>query len=541
MLINVMKKGLFFIVVIVSLFVFGGCQSVSRVDVFGTNDIHGAYFGKDYVTGEAKVSLSNVHFLVESFRDLVGEENILLLDCGDNIQGDNASYYFNYVDSSGNPHLMSRIFNFMKYDAVVVGNHDLEAGHSVYDGITSDYEGDMLAANAFHSISSQCYFKPFSLFNKGGLDIAVVGFTNPNVKSWIAPEKYSGIEFSSITDLAQNVVDKVRREEDPDIVILALHSGLGEPENDDFENCALYIASNIRGVDVVMAAHDHRSLVRKFFNGEDSVLVVDGGARLSALSHISIEVTKKWGKVVNKKISGELVPIYEFPQSESYNEAFAQDFKKVKEFSNMSIGRLVSDLDMEYKMEGDSPYMKLIHKLQLSQNGVDVSINAPLASSGVIPAGELKYNDLFTLYRFENLLYIIQMSGGELDRYLEVAYQKRLSGDSPLYNLDSAAGIVYTVSRSASEGERVNIISMADGTPFETDKIYNVAMTSYRASGAGGMLQEAGIDPTSISERIVEVLPEIRDLLYQYVVTQRNINPQSIFVDKNIGNWSIVR
>ena len=153
----------------------------------------------------------------------------------------------------------------------------------------------------------------------------------------------------------------------------------------------------------------------------------------------------------------------------------------------------------------------------------------------------LKYNDLFTLYRFENLLYIIQMSGGELDRYLEVAYQKRLSGDSPLYNLDSAAGIIYTVSRSASEGERVNIISMADGTPFETDKIYNVAMTSYRASGAGGMLQEAGIDPTSISERIVEVLPEIRDLLYQYVVTQRNINPQSIFVDKNIGNWSIVR
>jgi 2',3'-cyclic-nucleotide 2'-phosphodiesterase/3'-nucleotidase len=133
------------------------------------------------------------------------------------------------------------------------------------------------------------------------------------------------------------------------------------------------------------------------------------------------------------------------------------------------------------------------------------------------------------------------MSGSEIESYLEAAYDKRVSGEGPLYNLDSAAGLIYTVSKSAPKGSRVNIISMADGSAFEKNKIYKVAMTSYRASGAGGLLQEAGISQESMNEKVVAVLPEIRELLYHSIMAQGEINPKLLDLDKKIGYWKFVK
>lgn len=530
-----------FIPLVLALLTGTSCIREHNVKIFGTNDIHGAYFPESYTDSTIYPSLSQVSFIVDEYAKRSSEDNIVLIDCGDNLQGNNASYYYNFVDTSGNAHLLGRIFNFMKYDAVVVGNHDLEAGHSVYDGIKSDYKGAMLAANAIDLESGDCYFDEYVILDKGGLKIAVIGFTNPNVKSWISPDKYKGMDFLSISSVAQSLVNRVQESEKPDFVILALHSGLGSQEHDSFENCAYFIASIVKGIDLVMAAHDHKSVVTKIYNGEDSVTVVEAGSRLENLSYIDVTLKKKWGKVVGKEVTGMLLKPADYQRSTRYDAEFAEDFRRVKEFSNMYIGRLLSEMDMNFDKEKESQYMKFIHQLQLSQEGVEISINAPLASKGVIPAGALIYNDLFTLYRFENLLYVVQMKGEEVKSYLEAAYEKRLSDDGPLYNMDSAAGLIYTVSKSAPYGSRVKILSMADGSRFDKDRIYNVAMTSYRASGAGGLLLQAGISQDSMNERVVAILPEIRELLYKKIISQGEIDPRLLDKDKNIGYWKFVK
>lgn len=529
------------VLLLAAVVVISSCVREYNVEVFGTNDIHGAYFSDSYIDDKTYPSLSNFHYFVDSIRKVSENDNVILIDCGDNLQGSNASYYYNFEDTSGNPHLLSRIFNFMEYDAVVVGNHDLEPGHHVYDPFKVDFKGAYLAANAINQENGECYFQEYTMLRRGGLDVAVLGFTNPNVKSWIAADKYKGIDFVAITDMAQALVDKVHKEESPDVVIMAVHSGLGVDSVAGFENCAYYLASTVKGVDVVMAAHDHRKSARKFYNGEDSVLVMDAGSKLEQFSNISISVKKKCGKVIEKQVEGKLIKTRGIPQSKEYDEIFAEDFHRVKEFSNKPIGNLTAPLDMEFSIEKESPYMKFIHRLQLSQPGVDISINAPLASEGEIPAGKLIFNDLFTLYRFENLLYIVEMTGSEIDSYLEVAYDKRISGGGPLYNLDSAAGLIYTVSKSAPKGSKVKIISMADGSAFDKNKIYKVAMTSYRASGAGGLLAEAGITQEAMNEKVVAILPEIRELLYQSIVAQGEINPKLLDADKKLGYWKIVK
>ena len=102
------------------------------------------------------------------------------------------------------------------------------------------------------------------------------------------------------------------------------------------------------------------------------------------------------------------------------------------------------------------------------------------------------------------------------------------------YNFDSAAGIRYTVDVTKPKGERVAIES------FDLSKEYNVAMTSYRASGGGGLLREAGVDTDRIDERIVSRYPEIREILYEYLKANGGIDPAVTGNPDVIGAWKFV-
>jgi 2',3'-cyclic-nucleotide 2'-phosphodiesterase/3'-nucleotidase len=77
---------------------------------------------------------------------------------------------------------------------------------------------------------------------------------------------------------------------------------------------------------------------------------------------------------------------------------------------------------------------------------------------------------------------------------------------------------------------------MADGTPFSLDKTYNVAMTSYRANGGGGLLEEAGVEEDE--SRIVARLPEIRNILYDYLMANGTLDPYSF--GSILGSWQFV-
>lgn len=105
--------------------------------VITTGDVHGSWFDRSYVDGSVPYSLMHVNHYVDSLRSAVGSENVLLLDAGDCLQGNNASYYYNYVATDGG-HLFPRLVDYMGYDAIVVGNHDVETGHPVYDKVYAE-------------------------------------------------------------------------------------------------------------------------------------------------------------------------------------------------------------------------------------------------------------------------------------------------------------------------------------------------------------------------------------------------------------------
>ena len=119
--------------------------------------------------------------------------------------------------------------------------------------------------------------------------------------------------------------------------------------------------------------------------------------------------------------------------------------------------------------------------------------------------------------------------------------QDRWSFVGRAYNFDSAGGLVYTVDVTMPAGGRVSVKSLADGSPFSEDAEYNVAMTSYRASGGGRLMEEgAGIDAAEVETRIVARYPEIRELVYGYILENGGIYAEKIKAPAVTGGWSFI-
>ena len=144
------------------------------LEVLSTNDVHGCFFDSSYVDDTVKRSLYAVKWTVDSVRAAAGPENVLLIDAGDILQGDNAAYYFDYVDTL-TPHVYPRLAAYMGYDAVTMGNHDVETGHRVYDRVTRDLAAagiPMLGGNAIRTDNAKPYFPVYRIFRRGGLKVA---------------------------------------------------------------------------------------------------------------------------------------------------------------------------------------------------------------------------------------------------------------------------------------------------------------------------------------------------------------------------------
>lgn len=530
--------------------------------IMTTNDIHGRYFDSLYVSSRTSPSLLSVSWYIDSVRTAAGAENVIAIDAGDCLQGDNAAYYYNYVDTD-TKHLYARMAEYIGYDAVAVGNHDIETGHKVYDRMLKEMKVPFLAANALRTDNGKPYFPEYVTLDRHGLKITVIGFTNPNIKNWLSPLLWEGIEFQSLIPLAQEVVDRVKEQEKSDVVIVAVHSGTGAGDGQQYESQGLDLFKSLKGVDFLICSHDHRPAI----HCSDSICLINSGSHCRNIGFGTISLKVENGKVVSRKVSADLITVDKNKVDTKMRDMFRPDYEAVKAFTVKEVGELKADLRTRDAYKGMSDYMNLIHTLSLGCTPAQISFAAPLTFNGFVKAGTLIYNDLFTIYPYENQLFVVKMTGKEIKDYLEYSYdawintlkpgsshvlkivnepdprtgQKRWSFVNRSYNFDSAAGLVYDVDVTKPAGERIIIKSLADSSPFSMNETYNVAMTSYRASGGGYLMRlGAGIDTDKIDERVVEYYPEIRNILYDYLQKNGTIDPAVIGNPEVIGSWKFI-
>ena len=550
-----MKNG--FLCAVAALLLLSACgpkDGTYSLHVLSTNDVHGSWFDSTYVGGGTRGSLMAVQYYADSVRAAVGSDHVLLLDAGDCLQGDNAAYYYNYVDTLSE-HLYVRLAAWMKYDAVAVGNHDIETGHGVYDRVAAQLKRRgiaFLAGNALKVGSDKPYFPAYTVLRRGGA----------NMKAWLDERIWSGMDFVSLLPKVQEDVDRLTARLHPQVVVVAVHSGTGKGDGSILESQGLDLFKSLRGVDLLLCSHDHRPFVAQ----SDSLCLINSGSHARNLGHGCVTLEIKGGKVVSRHLEAGLIPVRKDKADPKMRAAFAADFAAVKAFTLRDVGVLTVDLRTRDAYAGMSPYIDLVHTVQLLSSGAQVSFAAPLTYNGRVAAGTLLYNDMFTIYPFENQLCRIRMSGREIRNYLEYSYdqwirdprdgghifrivprddprtgQRRWSFTARSYNFDSAGGLNYTVDVTQPFGSRVQITSLAGGSPFSEEAEYSVAVTSYRANGGGGLLLNgAGLDSETVAARTEARFPEIRELVYDFVQKNGVIGPELFSDPAVLGRWRFV-
>lgn len=539
-----------------------------NLSVVSTGDGHGYWFAKPIEDGgKARGSLMAQSAFVNGVRAEKGADNVILIDAGDNFFGSGAPFYYNYVDTTAS-HLYPRLASYMKYDAVIAGHSDFESGHSVYDRVAKEMKKEgipLLAGNALSDRNGKPYFPAYSIIKRGGVKVAVLGYTNAANASLMDGSSVSGLHFESLLPLVQEDVDKVRSKEKPQIVIVVAHTAMGKGDGQNLEKQGLDLFKSLRGVDVVVTGHDHANKVMS----ADSIVVLDCGRTGQNAGVTDIKLVVKGGKVVSRTLDARMASIKNEEYDTAMEEAFQSDYENVHDFMTSSVGEIKKDLVSREFYYKQCDYINFLHALAMSAYPVDISLSATLLIDGKVPAGEVRYQDIRKVYPYENKLVVLRLTGAEILKYLEASYDAWINtvaepsegahvlkikqskdystgkmawklAKSPA-NFDSAAGINYTVDVTKPYGSRIVITGMADGSKFELDKEYTAAITTYRSVGSGGLLKAAGLtDTKSVEERIVYRGPEFRTILYQYFKKNGSVDPAVIGDPKVIGSWKFI-
>ena len=518
-----------------------------------TSDVHGAFFPYNFTERRPmEGTMARVSTYLKRQRKTYGDR-LILLDNGDILQGQPTCYYTNYVKTD-EPNIAAEVINYLKYDAETFGNHDVETGHAVYDKWIKEVKCPMLGANIIDTKTNKPYVKPYTIIEREGVRVAILGMLTPAIPNWLHESLWTGLRFDEMLQTARHWLKILKEQEKADVIVGLFHSGwdggIVTPTYE--EDVARKMAETVEGFDVIFFGHDHTERNTTINN----TLCMDPSCNALKVAEATIQIRN--GKVVSKK--GEIIDVRDEAIDQQYIAHFQPQIDAIRQYVERQLGTFASLMRSRDAFFGSAAFTDLIHQLQLDETHADISFNAPLTFNTDIKAGPIYMSDMFKLYRFENKIYVLRMTGEEVRKHLERSYdlwvntmkspddhimmlnegsagdEQRRGFKNLTFNFDSAAGIDYVVDVTKPDGQKVHILQFSDGRPFDEKAWYKVVMNSYRCNGGGELLtQGAGIPLDSINNRIIFMSE--RDQRYYLTL---KIEREGKVEGKPLNNWRFI-
>ncbi len=525
--------------------------------LLATTDVHGAFFPYNFIERKPmRGSLARVSTYISSQRKAFGDR-LILLENGDILQGQPTCYYTNYIKPDL-PNVAAEVVNYLKYDAATFGNHDVETGHAVYDKWIKEMNCPTLGANIIDTATGQPYVKPYTVIEREGVRVAVLGMLTPAIPNWLNESLWQGLSFEEMVGSCRKWIKIIREKETPDVIVGLFHSGWdgGISTMHYDEDATKKVAEQVDGFDVIFFGHDHHE---RNVTTAGGTVCLDASCNALRVAQATITVTRKKGKTIRVEKQGEIVDVCPLDIDQTFMQHFQPQIDSVSAFVGRQIGTFRQTVRSRDAFFGSAGFTDYIHRLQLEHTGADISFNAPLTFDSEIKAGPVYVSDMFKIYRYENMIYTLRMTGKEVRNMLEMSYdlwvntmqspddhimlltdswsdKQRMGFKNLTFNFDTAAGIDYEVDVTQPNGQKVHILRMSDGRPFDEKAWYKVAMNSYRGNGGGELLTRgAGIDKKDIPSRITYISQHDQ----RYYLTQM-IERQGTVDALPLNNWRFV-
>jgi 2',3'-cyclic-nucleotide 2'-phosphodiesterase/3'-nucleotidase len=520
-----------------------GAVDRARVTLLCTTDLHGHIYPFDYYTGlPADLGIAKVATLVENARREF--PHLLLLDCGDTIQGTPLVYYHNRKNNSPVDPMML-VMNELRYDSMTVGNHEYNFGLAVLEKARREAKFPWLSANTYRVGTGDTAYEPYIVKEVEGVRIGILGLTTPGIPAWENPENYAGLEFRDPVEEAAKWVPILRGREHVDAVVVAMHMGLeedlgtgkGKIGDAPHENAALAIARRVPGIDLILMGHTHRDVPSLVVGG---VLLTQAGRwgdhLVEADLYFSRDGSGGW-TLIGK--AAQSLPVDKNTPANPRILALAEPYHQE---TLAWIGQVIGTSDRAIEAGSslrNSAMLDLVQRVQLEAGHADVSLASSFNPHARIPVGPVTVRDIASLYIYENTLYVIEVTGAQLRAALEHSaryFLPYLAGKSPeelinpnvmSYNFDVAAGVTYEIDITRPIGDRIRNLSFK-GAPLDPGAKLRLALNNYRFNGGGGYTMFKGAAVLSHSSE------EIRDLIIDWVERHHAIPTEPA------DNWRIV-
>ncbi len=466
-----------------------------------TSDLHGNIYPYDYILDkEEDWGLAKIATRVEHYREKY--ENVILLDNGDFLQGSPLNYYYNFIDKRTS-YPLAEVMNSLYYTASCVGNHDIEQGPKVYNRVNNQLKFPWLSANA-NTRSGKSYFQPFTMREIHGIRLAILGLTTPAIPLWVNPHTYRGIRWQDMKDAAAGWIKFFKEKRKADILIGLFHAGIHTkadqpdwPKDIPEENPCMDIAEQYPEYDVIIAGHEHTLYnshqKRQSRNVKKPLLIMTGshGRHLGVIKLRFGWQNNKW-QIVDKHAKIESMKRVK-PHPEVLKQ-YRPYHDKIISYIGKTIGQAADNISSENARFQDNAFVDLIHKAQFDATTASISLAAVFTTKYNLEEGPIRIKDVYGIYKYENNLYVLLMSGNQIKDHLEhvAQYFNQIDPDNPLkkslinpdfmgFDYDMAEGIRYEIDITKPVGNR--IIKMFDsqsGKPFDLKRKYKVAVNSYR-------------------------------------------------------------
>lgn len=515
-----------------TLLVFGCVPFLSaeraQITVLSTTDLHGHIYPVDYGTNQPSADgLARVATLIRAARK--DAPQLILIDCGDTIQGTPLAYYHNRINNAPVDPMMLAM-NALGFASLTLGNHEYNFGLAVLEKARKEASFPWLSANIYKTGSTDPVYTPYLVREVQGVRVGILGLTTPGVPSWENEANYAGLTFAQPVAAARRWVELLRKQERVDVLVVAMHMGLEEnlstgiaaPGQVPDENAALAIARAVPGIDLIFMGHTHREVAGLSVGG---ALLTQAGRWGDRLARADVYLDRpnpqaRWTVVAKSSVT---VPVTLATTPDPEILALVKPYHdETQAWLSQPLGRSARKLSSREARLKDTAIIDLIQRVQLDAGRADVSFTAAFSLNATLPEGPVTVREIAGLYVYENTLVTIELTGAQVKAALEHSgryYLPYVAGKSPAeladptipgYNFDIAEGVEYTLDLTRPQGDRITDLRF-QGAPLDPKRVLKVAINNYRLNGGGGYTMFRGakvLDRSNV---------EIRDLIIEWV------------------------
>ena len=507
----------------------------THITIIGTSDTHGNIWGYSYE--DMKESTGDGLARISTYVNQVRAENpnTILVDAGDTIQGTIMTDDLYSKDTANHP--VPAALNYMKYDAWTLGNHEFNFGVDKLKSIIDQADMPVLAANIKNADGSYFTGAGYTIVERGGVNVAIIGVDTPNIPRWDGTKQgVDQLTFEPMADAVAECIEEIG--DQADVIMVSAHAGLEAEYSTDGSDAAKTILDKCPEVDVLQMGHTHTTYINN-----DTIPV--GEAKNNAGEVVRYDLTLNADKEITSA-TVETVSMKDVEPDQGLRDVAAikdAQEKTVSFIQDNVLGHAAADFQPVNEINGlpegrlqDTAVIDLIGTVQLENSGADVTAVALFKDTSDLKKGDLNYGNMFDIYKYPNVLYTVKVTGAEMKAYMEWAaecWNQWKPGDINIsFNPDKAGylhdhfiGLNYEVNLSKPAGQRIENVTF-QGQPLTDDQVLTLCVNDYRYTG----LKNEGIIS---GEKEWESSASVRDMLVAYLAEHDPLEP---VVD---NNWKI--